>query len=607
MEHKVSLCLCMIAKDEEAFLKKCIESVRDIVDEIVIVDTGSTDNTVKLARELGADVYPYTWEDSFALARNYAMSKAKSDWLLLLDADETLEREDQEKLLSFIRTTTFDGAHLRIRNYTGSYSPDQYSLHNALRLLRNNGQYQFHGAIHEQITSENAGNLSGRFTTLDVTVHHFGYLDDVVKRKDKRKRNLPLLEKQLQENPDEPFTLFNMGNEHLSLKDYQKAISYYEASLGKLGDRRMAFGPHLYLRMVTCYAALGQHEKALRIIREGLSVYPRCTDLVFLRADIERNLKRFTLAIDSLETCRKMGAPPPTLELLPGCGTYRAAFALGELYLELSDYPRAAKAFLEALACKPQLYAVLYRLGKALRHIYEEEQVKQKLFSCFADPHHAPNALVGADVLLTEGLYRQALSALNDLTQTEGHEAELCYLRGKALLYLAERREASVLLKQACAEEEGKGRVLRGVPRMGAQLLFSLSLMEADPKLLHEAIGYLNKHGTLQEAAAAELMQKLFTGETPEDPQFENGGEAELTFILSVFDCLLKCKAFETLDRLLKALNYVDAKFVLLRLARVFDENGFHSLAKEYVFRSVKELDMLDAAGAGILYRNVLS
>ncbi len=607
MEHKGSLCLCMIAKDEEAFLKKCIESVRDIVDEIVVVDTGSADNTAKLARELGADVYPYTWEDSFALARNYAMSKAKSDWLLLLDADERLERADHEALLSFIRTTTFDGAHLRIRNYTGSYSPDQYSLHNALRLLRNNGQYRFHGAIHEQITSEHTDNISARFTTLDVTVHHFGYLDDVVKRKDKRKRNLPLLEKQLEADPDEPFTLFNLGNEHLSLKDYQKAISYYEASLEKLGDQRIAFGPHLYLRMVTCYTALGQHEKALRTIREGLAAYPRCTDLVFLRADIERKLKRFTLAIDSLEACLKMGAPPPTLELLPGCGTYRAAFALGELYLELFDYPRAAKAFLEALACKPQLYAVLYRLGNAFGHMYGEEEVKQKLFSCFANPRHTPNALVGADVLLSEGLYRQALCALNDLTETEGHEAEICYVRGKALLYLGEREEASAALKQACTEEEKKGRVLRGVPRMGAQLLFALSLVEEDSALMVEAVSCLKKHGTPHETAAAELMEQLIKGETPGDPQFTNGGEAELAFILAVFDCMLKCKAFEMLDRFLKALNYVDTKFVLLRLAHLFDENGFAALAKEYVFRSVKELDTLDAVGAGILYRNVLS
>lgn len=607
MEQQVSLCLCMIVKDEEAFLKKCIESVREIVDEIVVADTGSTDNTVQLARELGADVYPYAWEESFALARNFAISKAKSDWLLLLDADEALERADHEALLSFIRTTTLDGAHLRVRNYTGGYSPDQYSLHNALRLLRNNGQYYFHGAVHEQITSKQADTISAQFTTLEVTVHHFGYLDDVVKRKEKRKRNLPLLEKQLEDNPDEPFTLFNMGNEYLSLKDYQKAISYYEVSLGKLSDRHIAFGPHLYLRMVNCYAALGRHEKALQTIREGLAVYPRCTDLVFLRADIEKNLKRFTLAIDSLETCLRMGAPPPTLELLPGCGTYRAACALGELYLELYDYPRAAKAFLEALACKQQLYSALYRLGKAFRHMYGEEEAKQKLFSCFANPRYAPNALVGVDVLLNEGLYSQALSMLNDLTETEGHEAELCYVRGRALLYLGKRKEASDELRKACGEEEQRGRVLRGVPRMGARLLFALSLIEGDAELMQEAAGYLKTHGASHETAAADLMAALIGGETPEDRQFPDGGEAELTFILGVFDCLIKCRTFETLDRLLKALNYVDTKFVLLRLAQVFDENGFSALAKEYALRSVKELDTLDAVGAGILYRSVLS
>ncbi len=609
MEH-ATVCLCMITKDEETFLKKCIDSVREIVDEIVIVDTGSTDGTVALAKELGAKVYAYAWQDSFALARNYAMSKAQSEWLLLLDADEALEQQDHKALIDFINTTTLDGAHLRVRNYTGKYAPDQYSMHNALRLLRNNGQYRYHGAIHEQISFEGGADVSSRFTVLEVTVHHFGYLDDVVKRKDKRGRNMPLLEKQLALDPDEPFTLFNMGNEYLSLKDYQKALAYYEEALTKLNNRRIAFAPHLFLRMVNCCSALGQQERALRLIQEGILTYPRCTDFVFVRADIYKNLGRFTLAIDSLEACLSMGAPPPTLELLPGCGTYRAAFALGELYLELNDYARAAKYYTQALSFKSQLYTALYRLGKAFRYLYPGgKEVKEKLFAFFADPAYTPNALVGADVLAMEGYYEEALSAIATI-DPDGHAEEIAYLRGKALLFLDMHEQARPLLKSAAMVPEGNGRVLRGVPAAGGRLLLALHLMEEEERgqqedAPEEALSVIEVCGDPHAIGAAKLMLAVFRGERPEDPKFENGGEAELTWFMEVLDCMLKAKAFSCFDRLLPSLNYVDAKHVLLRLASVFEENGYPALAKEHVLRNIRELDHIDAAGAGILYRTV--
>ena len=96
------LSLCMIVKNEENTLGRCLESVKDIVDEIIIVDTGSTDNTIKIAEKYGAEIFFYKWDNSFANARNYSLSKASKDWILIMDADDELKGEDKDKVIKLI-------------------------------------------------------------------------------------------------------------------------------------------------------------------------------------------------------------------------------------------------------------------------------------------------------------------------------------------------------------------------------------------------------------------------------------------------------------------------------------------------------------------------
>lgn len=606
MERAASLCLCMIAKDEERNIRRCIESARELVQEIVLVDTGSSDATITLAEGLGAKVYSYAWDDSFANARNFAIGQTQSDWLLLLDADEALDKSSFPIITEFIHTTALDGAHFRIRNYSGRYSPDNYSLHSAMRLLRNNGKYRYVGEIHEQITSEEDEKISERFTTLDAIVHHYGYLDDIVTEKQKRKRNIPILENQLKKNPDEPFTLFNMGNEYLSMHEYSVALQYYQKALGKVDNHRIAFVPHLYFRMISSYESLCEHEQALKIIQAGLAAYPRCTDYEFLRAGILQRCKRYTLAIDSMEACLKMGNPPASLEFLPGCGTYRPAFQLGELYRELEDYGRAVKYYTIALSHKPDLYTALYRAGAALNRLYaDKNEVRGRLFAYFENPRYAPNALVGADILVNEGLYSQALESLEDLTDTQGREAELAYVKGRALFYMGRLKDAAALLETACEAPEAPVVILRGIRPAGALMRFASGLMQGDETLLDRALLQVGVHCSPNEYAAAKLMKGIFLEQPQEDPHYENEGSAELAAMVGILGMLLKCGRLELFDRMLHALNYVDAKEVLLSLAELYDEHGYYKLAAEYALRSIKELDHIDAAGVGILFRRL--
>jgi glycosyltransferase involved in cell wall biosynthesis len=608
MKDRNTLCLCMITKDEESFIERCIKSVEGLADEIVVTDTGSSDNTVQIAERLGAKIYHFPWDGSFANARNYALSKAQSDWLLLLDADEALDQSGFDIIREFLQTDEFDGAHLRVRNYTGTYSPENYSMHSAFRLLRNKPEYRFRGDIHEQITSGECEKISHRFTTIPAVVHHYGYLDDVVNKKQKRSRNIAILEKQLEDNPNEPFALFNMGNEQLSLNEYETALQYYEKSLNHMEFRKYAFVPHMIFRIIHCYENLGKFEEALRYAQAGLNEFPSCTDYEYLRANLLLRLRRYSLAVKSLETCLSMGTPPMQYEFFGGCGTYRAACRLGDVYMELEDYKQAVKYYDITLSHKPNFYLALYRMGHAFAKLSgDKDEVRDKLLSCFANPQYAPNAILAADILIAERMYGQALSCMEGLTDADGREPDIAYIRGRALFFLNKPDEARPLLEQVVSTPGPEEIILQGTRQLSMLTLFGLGLIQNDAALLERMAEDIRKSCSKSDYEAVSLMRNVFLNTPFEDPAFEEEGKNQLETILLALDMLLRCEQFDLFEQMLRTLNYIDGKALLIRLATLYENNGFAPLAAQYALRSIKELDYIDAAGAGILFRRILT
>ncbi|MEK6837799.1 MAG: glycosyltransferase family 2 protein, partial [Nanoarchaeota archaeon] len=114
----MSISLCMIVKDEAAWMEKCISSAKGLAGQIIVVDTGSSDNTVEIAKKLGAKVYHFEWNDDTSAARNESIRHATGDWILVLDADETIAKQDFGKVRELTQSTEFDGYALVQRNYT---------------------------------------------------------------------------------------------------------------------------------------------------------------------------------------------------------------------------------------------------------------------------------------------------------------------------------------------------------------------------------------------------------------------------------------------------------------------------------------------------------
>lgn len=220
---------CMIAKNEEKVIARCIESYREAVDEIIVVDTGSTDQTVAIAKDMGAKVFYFQWIDDFAAAKNYALSKAKGDWIVFLDADEYFANGTSCNIRPLLKNLdkTFVGIACRMLNLdevSGQISSE--IIHT--RIFKNHKQLRYINPVHEQL---NYRSKKGEKTQVhmadrrELILHHTGYSDNIGKQK--ADRNLALLLKQLDGDiATKPEYYYYIADTYFSLGEWDKVIHY---------------------------------------------------------------------------------------------------------------------------------------------------------------------------------------------------------------------------------------------------------------------------------------------------------------------------------------------------------------------------------------------
>lgn len=253
------LSLCMIVKNEAAHLARCLESVRHVVDEMIIVDTGSTDSTVDIAKSYGATVLHHTWQDDFALARNTALGQAAGAWILALDADEALDEQTQVQLRSVIGQTQADGLRMRIRNFTPPGELQAYEDMFYTRLYRNKPEFRYEQAIHEQIRTA-IERHNGQIQDTDLTILHYGYAQPMAQGGDSRaKRNLAVLERAVANSASDPYLYYQLGVTYKSLGQQQLAYATLQKAL-ELDEHTLDFGILDKLYMKLAQLALAQDD-----------------------------------------------------------------------------------------------------------------------------------------------------------------------------------------------------------------------------------------------------------------------------------------------------------------------------------------------------------
>ncbi|MFH1196285.1 MAG: glycosyltransferase [bacterium] len=217
------LTLSMIVKNEEKFLEGCLESVKNIADEIVVVDTGSTDKTIEIAKKYGAKIFHFDWISDFSAARNYALSKSTGKWILYLDADERLSDGSRKELKKIILTDKKEGVNCIVKSESkqgGFPNIMQY-----IRLFRNHPKARFTGKVHEQIV-DSLIELNFQFSQSGILIDHLGYDISNEDLQLKAGRNLEILLGEYSNGRD-PYVAFQIAQSYGILNDKEKAVEYF--------------------------------------------------------------------------------------------------------------------------------------------------------------------------------------------------------------------------------------------------------------------------------------------------------------------------------------------------------------------------------------------
>jgi tetratricopeptide (TPR) repeat protein len=367
----MTLSLCMIVRDEEEMLPRSLAAVRDAVDEIIVVDTGSVDRTVEIARSFGAKVIEREWTGSFADARNVSFEAATGDWVMYLDADEVLVSDDAQRLREILGRTWREAFYLVETNFTGELGDGTAVTHNALRVFRNRPEYRFEGRIHEQIAHHLPAGQPERLEITDVRVEHYGYLGVVRESKDKSRRNIELLERQRDGGEEESgFLHFNLGSEYAALGENDAARESFERAWEIMRDQPdlAAYGyiPSLVQRLVRARRLTGDPQGSIELAAEGLRLLPGFTDLVFEQAEAARDSGRLELAADLLERCLQMGDAPSRYSATAGRGSYLALVSLAGLRREAGDLAGARELLARCLDEHPRFVGAVGPYAVAL-------------------------------------------------------------------------------------------------------------------------------------------------------------------------------------------------------------------------------------------------
>jgi tetratricopeptide (TPR) repeat protein len=362
--------LVMIVKDEEEMLPRSLEAIRDVVDEMIIVDTGSTDRTVEIAESFGAKVLHHEWTGDFAEARNVSLDAATGDWFIYLDADEVLVREDAARLRELAGHVWREAFFLTEINFTGDLDDGMAVHHNALRMYRNRPEYRFEGRIHEQLAHRLPAGVPERVEQPSVRIEHYGYLGAVRDAKEKSRRNIELLERQLSDGEVSPFLCFNLGSEYAAAGEAERALARFEEAWKLLGDdpemSSYGFVPSLTNRLVKALRTTGDHARAVERAKEGLRVFPGFTDLVLEQAHCAREQRDLDGAASLIEECLRMGDAPSRYSAQVGAGSYIALGALADIRRLQGDFAECERLLVESLREHPGYLGAVHPLAAVM-------------------------------------------------------------------------------------------------------------------------------------------------------------------------------------------------------------------------------------------------
>ncbi len=355
-----SISLCMIVRDEEENLRDCLLPVRDGFDEIIVVDTGSRDKTPQLAREMGAKVFHFTWQDDFSAARNASLKYATGDWVLWMDADDRLTAREALKMRDLIGGETKKAFSFRVVNQG---TQDEFYQ---LRLFPKLPGVKFERPIHEQVEGS-LSRLKIEVEPKEIVINHLGYANREKKRR-KYLRNLRILRERTSKHPDDFYSGFHLASIYDSLGEPEKALQVVKRLQEDPGfdcfSRDLLL--YTYILEAKLHCELGKRGESvatlLQAVKKGRNFWPAkfyLGELLCLKRD-------FSQALPYLQQVKETGPKTVNLPLPIPLMRAKTDYWLGICYEETNQIQKAIKAYQRCISQKPDSFVPYYRLGKLL-------------------------------------------------------------------------------------------------------------------------------------------------------------------------------------------------------------------------------------------------
>jgi glycosyltransferase involved in cell wall biosynthesis len=376
-----TLSICMIVKNEEESLSGCLDSIKGIAEEIVIVDTGSTDRTVEIARSHGAKVIASDWRDDFSYSRNISLDHATSEWILWLDADDRVEEPSRKQLLrlknEINNPVTLFGFKVKNLNKQG-----MGDIFMQVRMFPNDKRLRFEWPIHEQIVL--SGSKCGYKVIYlnEIEILHSGYHDETLRRK-KALRNRAIIEKGLEKYGGYPSYAAAYGDTYFMAEEWEKGIEAYKSVLD-IPDCRKKHSDIYEFMFVTValgYMHLKKTKEALEWVDKGLKNTPDKLELLFLGGDTSWDAGDFDRAFGYYKRAAEAPERFSTTPVDPVALKSKALMRQGKIHQRRREFTEAKQCFFKIR----QMNANFFDTPIALGEVYLEEGNLIEALKSFSD------------------------------------------------------------------------------------------------------------------------------------------------------------------------------------------------------------------------------
>lgn len=361
---KNTISACMIVKNEEQYLDNCLKSIKDIASEIIVVDTGSEDRTVEIARRYTEKIYFHPWKDSFSEARNHCLKYATGDWIFQIDADEELIQEDIPVLMEAVKNEKLDAVMVQI--VSKFQKGKREAIHSFERLFRNNGLIHYEGRVHNRLVGIQTAKV------FPIRLIHYGYDLNKAQSKKKFDRTVSLLKKDLEENPENPMTYHYLSCSFLGQGMWKESLenSLMAIRLAKAeNDSNMIYlWSHYNAEM--SYYRLKELGLAEKICMSALKEYPHHIDSHFVLSLVYFDKNKWDRLIEHgkeyIRLIRRFEKSPEAFGNLVTNSiseSWNVKVLMGMAYFEMGRHERSERIFEEAIAFAPVPFVALRAIG----------------------------------------------------------------------------------------------------------------------------------------------------------------------------------------------------------------------------------------------------